>query len=135
LRRSSSATRALEDSFGGEAVVVAWPDAVSLAQQRRDLPRRLPVGSSARSSEGRFTSAIATRCCCPPESWSGRCRSWPASPTRHAGADGGPAPARDALPDHRLLTLEDTVAFFDLVLGARLAPEEKADLAAYLRAL
>jgi hypothetical protein len=83
LRRSSSATRALEDSFGGEVVVV-WPDAVSLAQQHRDLPRRLPVGSSARSSEGRFTSASAIA---------------------------------------------------TLVLGARLTPEEKADLAAYLRAL
>src|SRR5438067_617018 len=31
---------------------------------------RLPVGSSARRIEGRFTKAraIATRCCCPPES-------------------------------------------------------------------
>ena len=32
-----------------------------------------PVGSSARMMRGSFTSAraIATRCCCPPESWAG----------------------------------------------------------------
>ena len=35
---------------------------------------RLPVGSSARMSCGSLTSAraMATRCCCPPESWLGR---------------------------------------------------------------
>jgi hypothetical protein len=34
---------------------------------------RLPVGSSARMSFGLVTSAraMATRCCCPPESWLG----------------------------------------------------------------
>ena len=37
--------------------------------------------------------------------------------------------------DGRLLTLEDAVEFFDLVLGTRLGAEEKSDLAAYLRAL
>jgi len=37
--------------------------------------------------------------------------------------------------DGRLLTLEDTVQFFDLVLGTRLTAEEKADLVAYLRVL
>jgi cytochrome c peroxidase len=39
------------------------------------------------------------------------------------------------LHDGRLLTLEDTVVFFDVVLGTGLSAEEKADLAAYLRAL
>jgi cytochrome c peroxidase len=39
------------------------------------------------------------------------------------------------LHDGRLLTLEDTVVFFDIVLGTRLSAEEKADLVAYLRAL
>jgi cytochrome c peroxidase len=39
------------------------------------------------------------------------------------------------LHDGRLLTLEDTVIFFDLVLGTRLTADEKADLTAYLRAL
>jgi cytochrome c peroxidase len=39
------------------------------------------------------------------------------------------------LHDGRLLTLEDSVEFFNLVLGTRLTAEEKADLTAYLRAL
>jgi cytochrome c peroxidase len=37
--------------------------------------------------------------------------------------------------DGRLLTLEDTVEFFNLILGTRLTAGEKRDLAAYLRAL
>jgi cytochrome c peroxidase len=39
------------------------------------------------------------------------------------------------LHDDRLLTLEDTVEFFNLVLGLRLAEAEKKDLASYLFAL
>lgn len=39
------------------------------------------------------------------------------------------------LHDGRLLTLEDTVEFFNLVLGLKLAEEEKADLTAFLRCL
>ena len=37
------------------------------------LESRLPVGSSASSSGGSLTSAraMATRCCCPPDSWFG----------------------------------------------------------------
>jgi cytochrome c peroxidase len=37
--------------------------------------------------------------------------------------------------DGRLLTLEDTVNFFDIILGTALTAEEKKDLVAYLRAL
>ncbi len=37
--------------------------------------------------------------------------------------------------DGRLLTLEDTVEFFDIVLTTHLSAEEKKDLVAYLRAL
>jgi cytochrome c peroxidase len=37
--------------------------------------------------------------------------------------------------DGRLLTLEDTVEFFNLVLELKLAKEEKADLVAFLKAL
>lgn len=37
--------------------------------------------------------------------------------------------------DDRLLTLEDTVEFFNLVLETRLTPEEKSDLVAFLRTL
>lgn len=39
------------------------------------------------------------------------------------------------LHDGRLLTLEDTVEFFNLVLGVKLSAQEKADLAAFLRCL
>ena len=39
------------------------------------------------------------------------------------------------LHDGRLLTLEDTVEFFNLVLGAKLTAQEKKDLVAFLRAL
>jgi len=39
------------------------------------------------------------------------------------------------LHDGRLLTLEDTVEFFNLVLGTKLSAAEKRDLVAYLRAL
>ena len=39
------------------------------------------------------------------------------------------------LHDGRLLTLEDTVEFFNLVLGTKLTKQEKADLAAFLKCL
>ena len=39
------------------------------------------------------------------------------------------------LHDGRLLTLEDTVEFFNLVLGVKLTDEEKGDLVAFLRVL
>jgi cytochrome c peroxidase len=39
------------------------------------------------------------------------------------------------LHDDRLLTLEDTVEFFNLVLATRLTADEKADLVAFLRCL
>ncbi|MBX3155553.1 MAG: cytochrome B6 [Deltaproteobacteria bacterium] len=39
------------------------------------------------------------------------------------------------LHDERLLTLDDTVEYFNLVLGTELTDEEKRDLVAYLRAL
>jgi cytochrome c peroxidase len=39
------------------------------------------------------------------------------------------------LHDGRLLTLEDTVEFFNLALGVQLTQQEKADLVAFLRVL
>ena len=39
------------------------------------------------------------------------------------------------LHDGRLLTLEDTVEFFNLILETRLNPSEKRDLVAFLRQL
>ncbi len=43
---------------------------------------RFPVGSSASRISGRVTMAraMATRCCCPPESSPGVCLSQPESP-------------------------------------------------------
>ncbi|MEX0733128.1 MAG: hypothetical protein WD944_02295 [Steroidobacteraceae bacterium] len=39
------------------------------------------------------------------------------------------------LHDDRLLTLDDTVEFFNLVLGTRLSAQEKKDLVAFMRTL
>jgi cytochrome c peroxidase len=39
------------------------------------------------------------------------------------------------LHDGRLLTLEDTVGFFNLIQGLKLTDQEKQDLVAFLRAL
>lgn len=39
------------------------------------------------------------------------------------------------LHDGRLLTLDDTVEFFNLILGTKLTPQEKQDLVAFMRAL
>jgi cytochrome c peroxidase len=39
------------------------------------------------------------------------------------------------LHDGRLLTLEDTVEFFNVVLGTKLANAEKQDLVAFMQAL
>ena len=39
------------------------------------------------------------------------------------------------LHDDRLLTLDDTVEFFNLVLGLKLLPQEKKDIVAFMRAL
>jgi cytochrome c peroxidase len=39
------------------------------------------------------------------------------------------------LHDRRMLTLEDTVEFFNLILAVNLTKEEKQDLVAFLRAL
>src|SRR6185436_8604765 len=39
------------------------------------------------------------------------------------------------LHDDRLMTLEDTVEFFNLVLGTKLTTNEKSDLVAFLRVL
>jgi len=39
------------------------------------------------------------------------------------------------LHDWRLLTLDDTVEFFNLILGTQLTGDEKQDLVVFLRAL
>jgi cytochrome c peroxidase len=37
--------------------------------------------------------------------------------------------------DGRLMTLDDTVEFFNLILGTKLTPQEKRDLVAFMLAL
>jgi cytochrome c peroxidase len=37
--------------------------------------------------------------------------------------------------DGRLLTLDDTVEYFNVILGTKLTPQEKKDLLEFLRAL
>jgi cytochrome c peroxidase len=62
---------------------------------------------------------------------------------RSAGADGpiktfplrGLKDSPPYLHDGRLLTLEDSVEFFNLILGTKLSAEEKVDLLAFLRVL
>lgn len=62
---------------------------------------------------------------------------------RYASADGpiktfplrGIKDSPPYLHDDRLLTLDDTVEFFNLVLGTKLTTKEKADLVAFLRCL
>ena len=49
---------------------------------------RAEVGSSNRISFGSIASAraIATRCCCPPDSWAGYLSRWSATPTRSSSS-------------------------------------------------
>ena len=62
---------------------------------------------------------------------------------RMAGADGpiktfplrGIKDSPTYLHDGRLLTLEDTVEFFNLVMGLKLNGQEKTDLTAFMRQL
>ena len=87
---------------GGERVVVTittvWPCRSTAARSSRSTSRpevasRAPVGSSANSTAGRVTSAraIATRCCCPPDSSPGRCPARSPSPTSASIAVTAPA--------------------------------------------
>jgi cytochrome c peroxidase len=62
---------------------------------------------------------------------------------RYASADGpiktfplrGIKDSPPYLHDDRLLTLEDTVEFFNLILELKLTEQEKKDLVTYMRAL
>ena len=78
---------------GGMAATVSWvtmmtvcpcPSTRLRSRSRTSWPlaeSSMPVGSSANTTSGRVTSAraMATRCCCPPDSWDGR---WPARSAR-----------------------------------------------------
>jgi hypothetical protein len=52
-----------------------------------------------------------------------------------ARALGAPKSSVSRSVDQRLLTLDDTVEFFNLVLGDKLTAQEKQDLVAFMRAL
>ena len=82
-QRASRRGRRTRLPFGSwVTITTVWPS--SRTERRRnpstsadDALSRLPVGSSAKTTVGRVTSAraIATRCCWPPDSSDGRCRS------------------------------------------------------------
>ena len=62
-------------------ITIVWPNSSTARRSRASTSSlawesRLPVGSSAKTTAGCESSAraIATRCCCPPESSAGR---WP----------------------------------------------------------
>ena len=63
-----------------------------LVDEARVRGVELPVGSSARSSRGRWASAaqIATRCCSPPESSRGCASARSSSPTRSSSSPARP---------------------------------------------
>src|SRR3989475_6786369 len=83
-------TRSVSAAMSGSCVTTtSVSPCVRFKARRRSMMSRevavsrFPVGSSARIRRGRLTSAraIATRCCCPPESWLGRRSAASARPT------------------------------------------------------
>lgn len=79
-KRTRSAWAAAPGSW--VTITTVWPS--SSTDWRRNpstsspaRESRFPVGSSAKISSGRAASARAhaTRCCCPPDNWAGRCLS------------------------------------------------------------
>ena len=68
-----------------------------------------PVGSSARITLGSLAraTAIATRCCSPPDSRSGRCAARSAIPTRSRSSSARRPPALPAVEHHRQLHVVD----------------------------
>ena len=94
-----------------------------------------PVGSSAKSTAGSFASAtaIATRCCSPPDRRSGRCSARSASPTRSSSSVARRCrlAATDAVQQHRQL---DVLARGQIrqQVARRLLPDE-ADHATSVR--
>ena len=89
---------------------------------RQGAVRRVPPGAALPRSADARSARRAVR---------GRVSPGPDQDI-HAPRDQG----QSALPPRRpLLTLEDTVEFFNLVLGLKLNAEEKADLVAFMRQL
>jgi hypothetical protein len=84
-----------------EGVVARWNSTKMPRMAAAASASRLAVGSSATSSEGRFTTAraIARRCCSPPESCTGWARSRASSPTLSSAARTRRAASRGAWPE------------------------------------
>ena len=87
---ASTSTRSAYDAATGSwlTITMVWPYSRAAVRSSPSTSRelrvsRLPVGSSARTTAGRGASAraIATRCCCPPDSSPGRCVTRSASPS------------------------------------------------------
>jgi hypothetical protein len=55
--------------------------------------------------------------------------------SQHSKPRAGWPPNPPYLHDQRLLTLDDTVEFFNLVLGTKLTAQEKQDLVAFMLSL
>ena len=86
--------------------------------------------SAAAATRRRSTSTTRCTTC----TWSGSSTSRGDGPIKTFTLRG----IKDSPPylhDGRCLTLEDTVEFFNLVLGLKLTPQEKADLVAFMRQL
>ena len=102
--------------------------------------RPSPLLTMMTASTGRHNSASAsttdpnTQSDIDP-SKNNRCTSSAAAPMNGSDRTHGLKDSPPYLHDGRLLTLADTVEFFNLILGTRLTADEKADLEAFLRVL
>ena len=107
----------VRDAVGGDVALVrdhhdGQPALAAAAGRRSPSPRGWSRCRGCRSARrpaaptGSLTSAraIATRCCCPPESWLGWCSARSVSPTASSAVH-GPAPALGGL-DHALPRVE-----------------------------
>ena len=112
--------------FIGRVVRVAGRRRVAEAENSRGLPRLISASVSRRSSpsqSARPTMVIATVMMATAD---GPIKTFPLR---------GIKDSPPYMHDGRLLTLEDTVEFFNLVLNIHLTTKEKTDLAAFLHCL
>ena len=105
-RMTRSAYAAATGSWVTITTVRPSASTTSRSRARTSRPVRVssaPVGSSAKTTSGRVTSAraIATRCCWPPESWEGRWRRRFSSPTRAATSRTSPRRSAAAVQPQR----------------------------------
>ena len=94
--------------------------------------RRVPRPPDSRSSTTTCTICISSDFTNRPD------REWPGDAAGRADQDVHAARHQDSPPymhDGRLLTLADTVEFFNLVLSLKLTQQEKECLVAYMLAL